>query len=90
MVRYNNDDLSVHDEWVFNGADIDGSKIVLGARTWTKPKRKTIQVFQRPQGLARYDGGRKLVFRPYEKQRINNCPCRPPTTGPWLQQICLV
>jgi hypothetical protein len=28
MVRYNEDEHNVHDEWVYNGADIDGSKIL--------------------------------------------------------------
>jgi hypothetical protein len=28
MVRYHEDDLSIHDEWVYNGADIDSQKVI--------------------------------------------------------------
>jgi hypothetical protein len=66
MVRYNEDDLSVHDEWVFNGADIDGAKI-LWARELDKTQNdKLFKYFRdRKVWLATTEDGH-LVFGPYE------------------------
>ncbi|GAC1636894.1 MAG: hypothetical protein NVS9B14_16290 [Candidatus Acidiferrum sp.] len=66
MVRYNDDDLSVHDEWVFNGADIDGSKIVW-AHELDKPQNDKLLTYfkDRKIWLATTEDGH-LVFGPYD------------------------
>ncbi|HWZ98622.1 MAG TPA: hypothetical protein VN025_12760 [Candidatus Dormibacteraeota bacterium] len=66
MVRYNEDDLSVHDEWVFNGADIDGSKI-LWARELDKAQNEKLFAYfkDRKVWLATTEDGH-LIFVPYE------------------------
>ena len=65
MVRYNNDDLSIHDEWVFNGADIDGSKVVW-ARELDKTQNDKLFTYYKDRKiwLATTQDGH-LVFRPY-------------------------
>jgi len=66
MVRYNEDDLSVHDEWVFNGADIDGSKIVWARELDPVQNKKLLEYFKdRRIWLATTEDGH-LVFGPYE------------------------
>jgi hypothetical protein len=65
MVRYNEDDLSVHDEWVFNGADIDSSKIVWARELTEKQNKKLFEYFKdRKAWLATTEDGH-LVFGPY-------------------------
>src|SRR5579871_159267 len=65
MVRYNDEDLSVHDEWVFNGADIDGSKI-LWARELDQAQNERLFAYfkDRQVWLATTQDGH-LVFGPY-------------------------
>ncbi|MBS1839307.1 MAG: hypothetical protein JSS69_05830 [Acidobacteria bacterium] len=66
MVRYNEDDLSVHDEWVYNSADIDSSKIVWARELDKAQNEKLLQYFKdRKVWLATTDD-EHLVFRPYE------------------------
>jgi len=65
VVRYNNDDLSVHDEWVYNGADIDGSKIVWARELDKAQNEKLFEYFKdRKIWLATTQDGH-LVFGPY-------------------------
>lgn len=67
MVRYNNDDLSIHDEWVFNGADIDGSKVVW-ARELDKIQNERLFAYfkDRTIWLATTEDGH-LVFERYRE-----------------------
>jgi len=66
MVRYNEDDLSVHDEWVFNGADIDGSKVLWARELDAQQNKKLFEYFKdRKVWLATTEDGH-LVFGPYE------------------------
>jgi len=66
MVRYNNDDLSIHDEWVFNGADIDGAKILWARELDKTQNEKLFHYFKgRKIWLATTEDGH-LVFGPYE------------------------
>jgi hypothetical protein len=66
MVRYNEDDLSVHDEWVFNGADIDGSKVIWARELDRAQNKKLFEYFKdRKVWLATTEDGH-LVFGPYE------------------------
>jgi hypothetical protein len=69
MVRYNEDDLSVHDEWVYNSADVDGSKIVW-ARELDKTQNEKLFAYFRDRKiwLATTQDGH-LIFGPYEKLR---------------------
>ena len=65
MVRYNEDDLSVHDEWVFNGADIDSSKVVWARELDPVQNEKLFNYFKdRKIWLATTEDGH-LVFGPY-------------------------
>jgi hypothetical protein len=65
MVRYNDDDLSIHDEWVFNGADIDGSKILWARELDETQNEKLFNYFKdRRVWLATTKDGH-LVFGPY-------------------------
>ncbi len=65
MVRYNDDDLSVHDEWVFNGADIDGSRVVWARELDKAQNQKLFAYFKdRKVWLATTEDGH-LVFEPY-------------------------
>jgi hypothetical protein len=65
MVRYNEDDLSVHDEWVFNGADIDGSKVIWARELDKSQNEKLFDYFRdRKIWLATTEDGH-LVFGPY-------------------------
>jgi len=67
MVRYNDDDLSIHDEWVFNGADIDGSKVVWARELDKLQNEKLFAYFKdRKIWLATTDNGH-LVFGPYRE-----------------------
>jgi hypothetical protein len=67
MVRYNEDDLSVHDEWVFNGADIDGAKIVWARELDKAQNEKLFAYFKdRKVWLATTLDGH-LVFGPYQE-----------------------
>jgi hypothetical protein len=66
MVRYNEDDLSVHDEWVFNGADIDGAKILWARELGKAQNEKLFNYFKdRKVWLATTEDGH-LVFGPYK------------------------
>jgi hypothetical protein len=66
IVRYNEDDLSVHDEWVYNGADIDGSKIVWAREMDRAQNEKLLAYFKdRKAWLATTQDGH-LSFGPYE------------------------
>jgi hypothetical protein len=67
VVRYNEDDLSVHDEWVYNGADIDGAKIVWARELDAGQNEKLFAYFKdRKIWLATtFDG--HLVFGPYRE-----------------------
>lgn len=65
IVRYNEDDLSVHDEWVFNGADIDDSKVVWARELDPAQNEKLLNYFKdRKIWLATTEDGH-LVFGPY-------------------------
>src|SRR5262249_30104547 len=65
VVRYVNDDISVHDEWVFNGADIDGSKIVWARELSSEQNQKLFDYFKnRKVWLATTDDNH-LVLEPY-------------------------
>jgi len=67
MVRYNEDDLSIHDEWVFNGADIDGAKIVWARELDKAQNEKLFAYFRdRKVWLATTEDGH-LVFGPYHE-----------------------
>ncbi|HJZ66385.1 MAG TPA: hypothetical protein VKD70_18820 [Candidatus Acidoferrum sp.] len=67
MVRYNEDDLSVHDEWVFNNADIDGAKIVWARELDKAQNDKLFAYFKdRKVWLATTQDGH-LVFGPYRQ-----------------------
>lgn len=67
MVRYNEDDLSVHDEWVYNGADIDGAKIVWARELDAAQNEKLFAYFKdRKIWLATTLDGH-LVFGPYRE-----------------------
>jgi hypothetical protein len=67
MVRYNEDDLSVHDEWVYNGADIDGAKIVWARELDKSQNEKLFAYFKdRKVWLATTLDGH-LVFGPYQE-----------------------
>jgi hypothetical protein len=69
MVRYNEDDLSVHDEWVYNGADIDGSKIIWARELGKTQNEKLFDYFKdRKVWLATTQDGH-LVFGPYEEAK---------------------
>jgi hypothetical protein len=69
IVRYNEDDLSVHDEWVFNGADIDHSKIVWARELDKAQNEKLFTYFKdRKIWLATTQDGH-LVFGPYEEPK---------------------
>jgi hypothetical protein len=66
MVRYNEDDLSIHDEWVFNGADIDGAKILWARELGRAQNEKLFNYFRdRKVWLATTEDGH-LVFGPYK------------------------
>jgi hypothetical protein len=66
MVRYNEDDLSIHDEWVFNGADIDGAKILWARELGQAQNEKLFNYFKdRKVWLATTEDGH-LVFGPYK------------------------
>lgn len=66
MVRYNDDDLSIHDEWVFNGADIEGAKILWARELDKTQNEKLFNYFKdRKIWLATTEDGH-LVFGPYE------------------------
>jgi len=69
MVRYNNDDLSVHDEWVFNGADIDGSKIVWARELDKTQNEKLFKYFNDRKVWLATTEDESLVFRPYEEAK---------------------
>jgi hypothetical protein len=65
IVRYNEDDLSVHDEWVFNGADIDGSKVIWARELDKTQNQKLFEYFKdRKIWLATTQDGH-LAFGPY-------------------------
>jgi len=67
MVRYNEDDLSVHDEWVYNSADIDKSKIVWARELEKTQNEKLFAYFKdRKIWLATTQDGH-LVFGLYEE-----------------------
>ena len=67
IVRYNEDDLSIHDEWVFNGADIDGAKIVWARELDKAQNEKLFAYFRdRKVWLATTEDGH-LVFGPYQQ-----------------------
>ncbi len=67
IVRYNEDDLSIHDEWVFNGADIDGAKIVWARELDKAQNEKLFAYFNdRKVWLATTEDGH-LVFGPYQQ-----------------------
>ena len=67
IVRYNEDDLSIHDEWVFNGADIDGAKIVWARELDKAQNEKLFAYFKdRKVWLATTEDGH-LVFGPYQQ-----------------------
>ncbi len=65
MVRYNEDDLSVHDEWVFNGADIDGSKIVWARELDKAQNQKLFEYFKDRKVWLATTQDEQLVFEPY-------------------------
>lgn len=68
MVRYNDEDLSIHDEWVFNGADIDGSKVVWARELDKSQNEKLFEYFRdRKVWLATTEDGH-LIFGPYHEQ----------------------
>lgn len=67
MVRYNGDDLSVHDEWVFNAADIDGSKIVWARELDEAQNQKLFAYFKDRKVWLATTQNESLVFGPYEK-----------------------
>src|SRR5262249_29632151 len=46
MVRYEENDHNVHDEWVYNAADIDASKIVWARELDARQNRKLFNYFQ--------------------------------------------
>ncbi len=65
VVRYNEDDLSVHDEWVFNGADIDGSKVVWARELDAAQNKRLFDYYkERKIWLATTEDGH-LAFGPY-------------------------
>lgn len=67
MVRYNEEDLSVHDEWVYNAADIGTSKIVWARELDEVQNKKLFAYFKdRKIWLATTEDGH-LVFGPYEE-----------------------
>lgn len=67
MVRYNEDDLSIHDEWVFNGADIDSAQIVWARELDKTQNEKLFAYFKdRKVWLATTEDGH-LVFGPYQQ-----------------------
>lgn len=66
MVRYNENDLSVHDEWVFNGADIDGSKVVLARELDPVQNKRLLEYFKDRRIWLATTGEGHLVFGPYE------------------------
>lgn len=67
MVRYNDDDLSVHDEWVFNGADIDGSKIVWARELDKNQNEKLFKYFKDRKIWLATTQDESLVFGPYQE-----------------------
>jgi len=47
MVRYEEDNHNIHDEWVYNGAEIDNAKVLWGPRARPATKRHALRLFQR-------------------------------------------
>ena len=52
VVRYDPENHNIHDEWVYNGAEIDTAKVLMGPRTRPRPERPPPRLFQRPPHLA--------------------------------------
>jgi hypothetical protein len=69
MVRYNEDDLSVHDEWVFNEADIDGSKIVWARELDKTQNQRLFDYFKDRKIWLATTQDEHLVFGPYEEPK---------------------
>jgi hypothetical protein len=69
MVRYNNDDVSVHDEWVYNGADIDGSKIVWARELDKTQNEKLFAYFKDRKIWLATTQDESLVFEPYQEPK---------------------
>lgn len=65
MVRYNEDDLSVHDEWVFNAADIDDSKIVWARELDKSQNQKLFEYFKDRKVWLATTEDNHLVLKPY-------------------------
>jgi hypothetical protein len=57
VVRYHEDDLSVHDEWVYNGADIDSQKVIWARELDEEQNNKLFAYYKdRKVWLASTDG----------------------------------
>jgi hypothetical protein len=69
MVRYNDDDVSVHDEWVFNGADIDDSKIVWARELDKTQNEKLFAYFKDRKIWLATTQDESLVFEPYQEPK---------------------
>jgi hypothetical protein len=69
IVRYNEDDLSVHDEWVYNGADIDNSKIVWARELDKTQDEKLFAYFKDRKVWLATTQDDHLVFGPYEEPK---------------------
>src|SRR5262249_175656 len=65
IVRYNEDDLSVHDEWVFNAADIDSSKIVWARELDKTQNEKLFEYFKDRKVWLATTEDNHLFFGPY-------------------------
>ncbi len=69
MVRYNEDDLSVHDEWVYNAADIDASKVVWARELDKAQNKKLLEYYKDRKVWLATTQDEHLVFLPYEESK---------------------
>jgi hypothetical protein len=46
MVRYDNEDHNIHDEWVYNGAEIDGAKVLWARELDVEQNARLFAYFQ--------------------------------------------
>lgn len=67
VVRYEGSDISIHDEWVYNSADIDNSKIVWARETNPDQDRELFRYFKdRSAWLLTFEGTR-ISVQPYTR-----------------------